>query len=249
MSHPANSFAILNIKVMELPFYISFRKFEKDYYDNLEKWFEHYDNASEIDFLKSQAELYRPYLCYNFSENKLQTDAVIKVKHCYFPYFDNFGISFCSDYENGKEANALPSGINNISEWKTITMMEYAQHILDKINAYFQQKGLDKTKENVLDYINNCDIIMAKEQTGYCLNYDQHQKTISFLNAFLPCYGCTVDISLYRNFHFSMVRMADFIDQKLKAVEAFEYSSFSVLRSEAKIALHMRNHSFLSICN
>ncbi|WP_312399295.1 hypothetical protein [Chryseobacterium sp.] len=234
---------------MELPFYISFRKFEKDYYDNLEKWFEHYDNASEIDFLKNQAELYRRYLCYNFSENKLQTDAVIKVKNCFFPYFDNFGISFCVDYENGKQTKALKPGINNISEWKTITMMEYAQHVLDKINAYFQKKGLDKSKENVQDYINHYEIITAKEQTGYCLNYDEHQKTIPFLKAFLPCYGCTVDISLYRNFHFSVVKIADFIDQKLKAVHAFENSTFSTLKSEAKIKLHMKNHSFLTICN
>ncbi|KMQ62881.1 hypothetical protein ACM39_17330 [Chryseobacterium sp. FH2] len=234
---------------MELPFYISYREFEKDYYDNLEKWFEHYDNTNEIDFLKSQAELYRPYLCYNFSEDKLQPDAVIKVKHCFFPYFENFGISFCVDFENGKQSKPLPPGINNISEWKTITMMEYAQHVLDKINTYFYKKGLNKEKENVLNYINNHEIITSKEQTGYCLHYEQHQKTIPFLKAFLPYYGCTVDISLYRNFHFSIVRIADFIDQKLKAVKAFEYSSYSVLRSEATIKLHMKNHNFLTICN
>jgi len=234
---------------MELPFYISFRTFEKDYYDNLEKWFEHYDNASEIDFLKSQSELYRPYLCYNFSDNLLHTDAVIKVKNCFFPYFDNFGISFCIDYENGKQTKALKNGLNNRSEWKTITMMEYAQHILDKINTYFHKKGLDRSKENVQDYINHYEIISSNEQTGYCLNYEEHQKTIPFLKAFLPTYGCTADISLYRNFHFSMVRIAEFIDQKLKAVEAYEFSSFSILKSEAKITLHMRNHTFLTICN
>ncbi|MCW3162383.1 hypothetical protein [Chryseobacterium oryctis] len=234
---------------MKLPFYLSFREFEKEYYDNLEKWFEHYDNTNEIDFLKSQAELYRPYLSYNFSEDKLQTDAVIKVKNCFFPYFENFGISFCVDVENGKRTQDVSSKIDNISEWKTITMMEYAQHILDKINTYFQKKGLDKTKENVLDYINNYEIITSKEQTGYCLDYTQHQKTIPFLEAFLPNFGCTVDISLYRNFFFSIVRIADFIDYRLKAVEAFEFSSYSTLKSEAKIQLHMKNHSFLTICN
>lgn len=234
---------------MELPFYLSFRDFEKDYFDNLEKWFEHYHITSEIDFLKSLAELYKPYLSYNFSENKLQTDAVMKVKNCFFPYFENFGISFCVDYENGKQTKSLKTGINNVSEWKTITMMEYSQHILDKINKYFQKNNLEKEKQNVQDYINNYEIITAKEQTGYCLNYDQHQKTLAFLKAYLPCYGSTVDISLYRNFHFSMIRIADFIDQKLKAVEAFEYSIFNTLKSEAKMKFHIKNHSFLTICN
>ncbi|WP_326982430.1 hypothetical protein VUJ46_19960 [Chryseobacterium sp. MYb264] len=234
---------------MELPFYISFRKFEQEYYDNLEKWFEHYDNTSEIDYLKSLSALYRPYLCYSFSENSLQADAVIKVKHCFFPFFENFGISFCIDYENQKQVKSLKTGLNNVSEWKTITMMEYAQYILDKINGYFQKKGLDRLKENVLDYINHYDIITAREQTGYCLNYEEHQRTLPFLKAFLPCHGFTVDISLYRNFYFSVVRIAEFIDQKLTAVRAPELSALGILKSEAKMNIHMKNHSFLTICN
>lgn len=238
-----------NYRAMEVPFYLSFKEFEKNYYNNLERWFEKYHNASEIDFLKFLADMYKSYLSYNFSENKLQTDASIKVKNCFFPYFENFGISFCLDYGNGRKTKPAKEGIQNVSEWKTITMMEYSQHILDKINTYFQSNQLKKEQQNVREYINNYEIITAKEQTGYCLDYDLHQKTIPFLKAFLPIYGSTVDISLYRNFHFSVVRIAEFIDRKLVEVQAFESSIFSALKSEATMTLHMKNQNFLTICN
>ena len=231
---------------MELPFYLCFGEFEKKYYIDLEKWFEKYHNTNEIDFLKSLAELYKPYLSYSFVKDKLQADAVIKVKNCFFPYNENFGISFNID-NNIKRPKS--SKLNNISEWKTITMMEYAQHILDKINTYFHKNNISKENENILDYLNHYKIIIAKEKTGYCIDYNLHQKTLPFLKAYLPCFGNTVNISLYRNFYFSLVQIADFIDEKLKSVEAFEYSIYSELKSEATIKIHMKDQSFLTICN
>jgi len=232
---------------MKIPFYLSFREFENEYYNNLEKWFENDQNTSETDFLLAVKELYKPYLCYNFSEDKLQTEAVIKVKNCFFPYNENFGISFNMNHENAKN---FKTKINNVSEWKTISMMEYAQHILDKIHQHFQKNKISmKENESILDYIDYYPIITAKEKTGYCVDYDLHQKTIPFLKAYLPHFGTTVDMSLYRNFYFSAVKIADFIDQKLKAVEAFDQSIYSELRSDAMIKIHMRGHSFLTICN
>ncbi len=69
---------------MEIPFYLSFREFENEYYNNLEKWFENDKNTNETDFLLTMKEIYKPYLCYNFSEDKLQTEALIQVKNCFF---------------------------------------------------------------------------------------------------------------------------------------------------------------------
>lgn len=67
---------------MELPFYLSYNEFENHYYNNLEKWFEQYHNTSEIDYLKSLAELYSPYLYYNFANDSLQADASIQIADC-----------------------------------------------------------------------------------------------------------------------------------------------------------------------
>lgn len=231
---------------MQSPFYLSFRDFENNYYYHLEQWFEEFHNTNEIDFLRHLAAIYKPYLSYNSTENKLQTEATIKVKNCFFPAIENFGISFNIDE---KKANSS-GNIHQVSEWKTITMMEYAQCILDKINKHFYQNNITmKENESVLSYINHYEIIMARENTGYCLDYDLHQKALPFLRAFLPHFGSTVDISLYRNFYFSMVRIADFIDKKLKSVEAFEYSIYNDLRTDFAMKRHFKKQSFLTLCN
>ncbi|MFP3593518.1 hypothetical protein [Chryseobacterium sp. SIMBA_038] len=230
---------------MEMSFYLSFNEFQNRYYDNLEKWFEEYHNTSEIDYLKSLAELYSPYLYYNFASDRLQSDASIQIKDCFFPYYEKIGLSFCTSCENGKQ---IKNGMNHVFEWKTITMMEYAQHILDKINRYFSTNSISPKTENVLDYMNDHEIVTSKEGAGYCVNYNQHQSTIPFLKAYLPCYGQTVNIAVYRDFMFSIVQIAEFIDQKLKSVQAFENSIYSKARSEAKFRVQM-SHQFLTICN
>nr|WP_314494257.1 hypothetical protein [uncultured Chryseobacterium sp.] len=231
---------------MELPFYLNFREFEKNYYNNLELWFEEYYNTSEIDFLKSLAALYKPYLSYSFSGDILQADASVQVKNCFFSSLENYGISFNID-DNSKNSKTQ---ISQVSEPKIISMMEYAQCILDKINAYFHKHQMSmKENENILDYLNHYEIITLKEKNGYCLDYDLHQKTLPFLKAYLPRFGNTVDMSVYSDFYFSVVKIADFIDSKLNAVEAFEKSIYSELKSESMIRIHMRNQNFLTICN
>lgn len=230
---------------MELPFYLSYKEFENHYYENLEKWFEEYHNTNETDFLKSLANIYRPYLYYNFANDRIQADASIQIKDCFFPYYEKIGLSFCTSCENGKEKK---NNINHVFEWKTITMMEYAQHVLDKINRYFSKNRISPKNENVLDYINNYEIITSKEGAGYCVNYNLHQQTISFLKAYLPCYGQTVNMAVYRDFIFSVVQIANFIDQKLKTVQAVDDMIYSKLKSDARFKVQM-SHQFLTMCN
>lgn len=231
---------------MELPFYLSFNEFENTYYDTLEKWFEEYHNTSEKDYLKALVELYKPYVYYNFANNRLQADASIQIKDCFFPYYEKIGLSFCTTCDNGKISKNI-KGMNHVFEWKTITMMEYAQHILDKINRYFS-KNNDKEGKNTLDFINNHEIITSREGAGYCVNYNQHQATLPFLKAYLPVYGQTVNIVLYRDFIFSIVQIAEFIDRKLKEIYAFEDTIYSKLKSKAKFKVQL-SHQFLTMCN
>lgn len=237
-----------NYRAMELPFYLTFTEFESHYYDNLEKWFEEYHNASEIDYLKSLADLYSPYLYYSFADDRLMADASMEIKDCFFPYHEKIGISFCTSCENGKNPKAS-KGMNHIFEWKTITMMEYAQHILDKINRHLLKNGssLDGNK-TIPDYINDRDIITSREGAGYCVNYSRHQAAVPFLKAYLPYYGQTVNIAVYRDFIFSIAQIAEYIDKKLRSVQAFEYTIYAKLKSEAKFKVQM-SHQFLTICN
>ena len=235
-----------NYRAMELPFYLNFNDFESNYYDNLEKWFEEYHNTSETDYLNALAELYRPYVYYNFTDDMLKPDASIEVKDCFFPYHEKIGISFCIDCENG----ALPAnGMNQVFEFKNISMMEYAQHILDKINKFCSKNAhaLDGTR-NIQDYINNYTIITSMEGVGYCISYNRHQKAIPFLKAYLPYYGQTVNMAIYRDFLFSVVQIAEFIDQKLKTVHAFKQTIYARSKAEAKFNVQL-SRQFLTLCN
>lgn len=231
---------------MELPLYLTFNEFENRYYDNLEKWFEEYHNASETDYLKALADLYIPYVYYNFANDRLQADASIQIKDCFFPYYEKIGISFCTTCDNGKQSKKF-QGMNHVFEWKTITMMEYAQHILDKINKHLS-KDTNKEHKNILDFINNNEIITKREGAGYCVNFNKHQSTIPFLKAYLPVYGQTVNMAIYRDFIFSIVQIAEFIDEKLKEVQAFESMIYTRLKSEAKFKVQM-SQQFLTMCN
>lgn len=228
---------------MELPLYLSFNEFEKYYYDNLEKWFEEYHNTSETDYLKALAEMYSPYLYYNFANDRLHADASIQIKDCFFPSYDKIGLSFCTGCDNGKSPKSSKN-MNHVFEWKTITMMEYAQHILDKINKHISG---NKDKD-VMSLINDYDVITSRDGAGYCVNYNQHQSTLPFLKAYLPVYGQTVNISVYRDFIFSIVQIAECIDHKLKDVGLFENTIYSKLKSDAKFKVQM-SHQFLTLCN
>lgn len=233
---------------MELPFYLTFKEFESHYYDNLEKWFEEYHNASEIDYLKALASLYSPYLYYSFTDDRLLADASMEIKDCFFPYHEKIGISFCTSCEDGKHPKTA-KGMNHIFEWKTITMMEYAQHILDKINRHLLKNSTSlNANTTVLDYINDREIITSREGAGYCVNYNSHQSAVPFLKAYLPYYGQTVNITVYRDFIFSVAQIAEYIDRKLKSVQAFEHTVYIKLKSEAKFKVQM-SHQFLTICN
>jgi hypothetical protein len=230
---------------MELPFYLTYKEFENNYYNNLEKWFEEYHNTSEVDYLKQLANLYSPYVYYNFANDRLHADASVQIKDCFFPYYEKIGISFCTSCDQNNKH--ISKGMNHLFEWKTITMMEYAQHILDKINRHIA-KNNTQDNTSVFDFINDKEVITFRDGAGLCVNYNQHQSTIPFLKAYLPVFGKTVDIAVYRDFIFSVVQIAEFIDQKLKEVHAFEHMMYSKLKSEAKFKVQM-NEQFLMICN
>ncbi|WP_144283563.1 hypothetical protein [Chryseobacterium echinoideorum] len=225
---------------MKVPFYLNFEDFENSYYDNLEQWFETNMNSSETDFLLYMKNMYKEYVCYSFSEDKLVPDATIEIRNLAFPEYENFGLSF------GFVTNTQ---FNPVSEVKIISMMEYAQIILDRIHLYFCQNKIIKENDSVLNYINHHTIIGIPEKTGFCMDYANHQRKLPFLEAFLPKTGNTVDISLYRTFYLSVTDIADFIDYKLKEVQAFEQSMYYELKSNALVKFHMKNQTYLTICN
>lgn len=231
---------------MELPLYLTFKEFENRYYDNLEKWFEEYHTTSETDYLKALANLYRPYLYYNFANDRLQPDASIQIKNCFFPYQEKMGISF-SAASSQRAAAGNAKSLSHVFEWKTVTMMEYAQHILDKINLHLSGNQGTEPK-NILDFINDYRIITSRDGAGYCINYNQHQATIPFLKAYLPVQGRTVNIAVYRDFIFSVVQIAAFIDNKLKEILAPEYTIHAKCKADAKFKVQM-SHQFLTMCN
>ncbi|MFY7815254.1 MAG: hypothetical protein ACOVRK_08705, partial [Chryseobacterium taeanense] len=124
---------------------------------------------------------------------------------------------------------------------------EYAQHILDKINRHISANRDEKDKD-VMSLINDYDVITSREGAGYCVNYNQHQSTLPFLKAYLPVYGQTVNMAVYRDFIFSIVQIAEYIDHKLKELGLFESTIYAKLKSDAKFKVQI-NHQFLTLCN
>lgn len=224
---------------MKVPFYLNFKDFENSYYDNLEIWFENNINSCETDFLLYMKSMYKEYICYSFSEDKLVVDATVEIRRLSFPKYENFGLSF----------NHYDMKFEPVSEIMTISMMEYAQIVLDRINLYLCNNKIVNEDENIISYINHHTILGMPEKTGFYMDYANHQKKLPFLKAFLPRSGNTVDISLYRTFYHSVTKIADFIDSKLKDVEAFELSMYYELKSKALVKIHMKNQSYLTICN
>jgi hypothetical protein len=116
--------------------------------------------------------------------------------------------------------------------------MEYAQHILNKIHRYFKANNITlKENKTLHHYINNQEIITSDEFVGYRVDYNLHQKALPFLKAYMPLHGETVNEPLFRNFNFAIVRIAEFIDQRLKTLKAFEFSIYHKVKSQAKVQL------------
>jgi len=247
LSHYRHSFASNQYSVMEVPFYLTYKEFENTYYDNLERWFEQEGNSSETDYLKHLAHLYAPYLYYNFSLERLQADASVKIKDCFFPYYEKIGISFCTGCDHGKAKDA--EKMNHVFEWKTISMMEYAQHILDKVNDHISRNWIILNNgQCILDYLSNREVVTFRNGAGYCVDFSQHLSVLPFLKAYLPCSGKTVNMAVYRDFLFSVVQIAEHIDRRLKDVHAFESTIGNRLKSDAKFRIQVNQH-FLTFCN
>jgi hypothetical protein len=223
---------------MEIPFYLSFKEFEKNYSTDLTRWFENYYDSDEVDFLKELVNQYYYCLEYDFTEDKLIPDVAITLWDCIFPYHEKSECKFVAAYENGKQKKVFWDENQNVIERKKISMMEYAQHIVNKIHRYFKTNNMSFAENETLHhYINNQEIITSDEFFGYRVDYNLHQKTLPFLKAYMPLHGETVNEPLFRNFNFAIVRIAEFIDQKLKALKAFELSIYHKVKSQAKLQL------------
>lgn len=220
---------------MEIPFYITFKEFEKNYPADLARWFEYCCDSSELDYLKELVAQYYYFLEYDFAQDKLIPDVTITLADCIFPFHEKSELTFITAYENGKEKEVFVDEKKNVYEWKKITMMEYAQFILDKIHTYFKNThSVFPENETLHQYINNREVIKSDEFFGYRISDSLHQKALPFLKAYMPLYGDMVSEQLFRNFNFAIVKIAEFIDAKLKSLKSFELSIYQKVKSFAK---------------
>jgi len=225
---------------MEIPFYLSFKEFENNYSTDLEKWFEYYYDSEEVDFLKELVNQYYYCLQYDLAEHKLKPDVTITIPDCIFPYHEKSEVSFVSAFENGRQKRVFRDKDKNVFEWKKITMLEYAQNILDKIHQYLKTSNIVLAENETLhNYINKREIVTSHDWIGYRFDYKLHQEALPFLKAFMPLHGETVSESLFRNFNFAIIKITEFIDQRLKALKAFEYSIYNKVRSKVRSRFDM----------
>ncbi|AZA84957.1 hypothetical protein C1637_22010 [Chryseobacterium lactis] len=220
---------------MEIPFYLSYKEFEKNYPTDLSKWFGYYGDSDEVDFLKELVGQYHYFLDYDCTQDQLIPDITITLTDCIFPYHEKSECRFIAAYQDGKKKKVFWDENQNVLEWKKVTMMQYAGHIVDKIHKYFKATHTIFPENKTLhDYMNNEEIIKYDEFFGYQIDYSLHQKALPFLKAYMPLHGKEVSESLFRNFNFAIVRIAEYIDWRLKALKAFQWSIYHRVKSGAK---------------
>jgi hypothetical protein len=207
---------------MEIPFYLSFKEFETNYSNDLGVWLSLYPDATEVNYLKELVGQYKHYLRYNNIEQLFETDATIEIRDCIFPYFRNSEVRYIGNF-GGPPTFRDKEG--NIFRRLTLNMMEYAQYILDKTYEHLERISYTLAKnETILEHISDSTIISSHENFGYWLNEDLHQLALPFLKAYITVSEKKVNPALYRNFEFSIPKIADLIDKRLTELDLEEFT-------------------------
>lgn len=174
---------------MEIPFYYSFNDFKNNFENDLKKFLNVFQDATETDYLKEVIKIYS-----NFIDFERYT--VIEEISC--------------DYimEDYPEYNELD--LNRYTE-----IMQEKLKIYCSINGFYDDENDFPVNLEILDYWENCNI-RTKENT-LVITDNRHKHYRQFYNSFFDI--ITFDELKYKNFNFSIFRIIEFIDNKIEKKE------------------------------
>ena len=207
---------------MEIPFYYSFKNFEKNYRNDLDKWLKNYPDATEKDFLSELKIKYEPYVRWSGKYHFKDINADVILKENPFDRNEDFITSItlqelCKIINNRFNYffNSIPFSKEDF-EYKPLSRILNDCEILDII-YYGEYKGsIDgEYRESIYG-----------EHDEYKINYKSIRglENFTFFNLdkesdFEPFF--CFDENKYKNFGYSVVRIADWIDEKIKKFYSF----------------------------
>lgn len=194
---------------MKIPFYYSFKEFENNYKTDFEEWVKNFPDADEIDFLYELQTLY---------ENFVRLDGR------YFYSEPCIGISHIgeSDYPEYNEIS-----INRISDIVNRNIIIYCNDagILqdEDPETYSFVDDLDP-----MDYweLSNSKRIYSKR--GDNVLFEDHGLFVLLKEFFVYFINFYFDIKKYKNFTFSVVKIATYIDGKINEINPKKQPAKSV---------------------
>ena len=174
---------------MEIPFYCSFNDFQNNYENDLKKFLNVFQDATEKDYLKEVIKIYS-----NFIDFGRYT--VIEEISCNY---------IMEEYPEYGELD-----LNRYTE-----IMQEKLKIYCSINGFYDDKNEFPVNLEILDYWENCNI-RTKENT-LVITDNRHKHYRQFYNSFFDIIA--FDELKYKNFKFSIFRIIEFIDNKIEKKE------------------------------
>lgn len=178
---------------MEIPFYYSFKEFEENYTDDLKKWIKTYPDATEKLFLEELQVHYGVF----FNEWGLFDDSISCTRTVDdYPEYWNLSISQFKDFMQEKIINHLLG-------------LGYSNHTEDGLNI---PKDVD-----VMGFWEDCN--RPTKENWAVINDFRHRylKVFFWFEGFFDT--LQFDSIKYKNFQFSVVRIAEWIDEKIKPIK------------------------------
>lgn len=204
---------------MEIPFYYSFKEFETNYYSDLQNWIKEFPDATEKDFLFALKELYEPFVRWSGKYHFKEIRKEVKLKNEPQDWMDSIG----------KHLNTKQELIDYISlEVLTKTIdRRFSNYFV--WNQFFKEDFKDKTLVKILYDCEILDIVYGNEYKesiyGENDNFKINYRSIKNIEKFVffnleresndELFFCFNE-KRYKNFGFSVVRIAEWIDEKIK---------------------------------
>lgn len=177
---------------MEIPFYYSFKEFETNYYSDLQNWIKDYPDATEKDFLFELKELYEPFVRWS---GKYHFKPKIKISYEYDGYTEYADIT-----------------INEVAEYAEKKIIAHCKDIgtIEDIDA---ENYIFEDNINPLDYWEDSNKFYSNETIHF---EDKQFNYLKYFFNYLGFLGFQLDEKKYKNFSFSVVKIAEWIDEKIK---------------------------------
>lgn len=174
---------------MEIPFYCSFNDFQNNYENDLKKFLNVFQDATEKDYLKEVIKIYS-----NFIDFERYT--VIEEISCNY---------IMEEYPEYAELD-----LNRYTE-----IMQEKLKIYCSINGFYDNENDLLEDVEILDYWEKCNI-RTKENDFLITDY-RHKYYRKFYTSFFD--KIALDELKYKNFNFSIFRIIEFIDNKIEKKE------------------------------